>query len=354
MQKWEENIRKVVPYVPGEQPRESNIIKLNTNENPYPPSPLVKKAMEELEVNKLRLYPDPVASELVGELANYYRVDESQIFVGVGSDDVLAMAFMTFFNSSKPILFPDITYSFYDVWADLFRIPYERVSLDDNFHINPGDYYKENGGVIFPNPNAPTGIYEKIEVIEDILRHNTDSIVIIDEAYVDFAPKSCLELLNKYENLVIVQTFSKSRSMAGLRVGFAIASRKLIKALNDVKYSYNSYTMDYTSIKLGAAAVKDDEYFKATVKKIITTREQMKVSLRELGFKCLDSQSNFLFITHPKKRAKEIFESLKQQKIFVRYFDKERINNYLRVTIGTEEEMKELIIKLRDILLLDF
>ena len=259
MKAFEKNIRKVEPYVPGEQPQRK-VIKLNTNENPYAPAPGVTKALEEMNTDRLRLYPDPTAAPLVNALADFYHVNPDQVFVGVGSDDVLSMCFLTFFNSEKPIFFPDITYSFYKVWADLYRIPYECQKLDENFKIVKEDYYKENGGVIFPNPNAPTSIYEDLEFVEDIIRHNQDVIVIVDEAYIDFAGESALSLLDKYDNLIITQTFSKARSMAGMRIGYAIASPLLIKYLNDAKYSFNSYTMNKTSLVYGAEAVKDKEY----------------------------------------------------------------------------------------------
>ena len=348
MKNWEKNIRKVVPYVPGEQPKVSGIIKLNTNENPYPPSPRVKQMMERIEYENLRLYPDPTCSVLVKALADYYNVSEDMVFVGVGSDDVIAMAFMTFFNSDKPILFPDITYSFYDVWADLFKIPYNRPALDDNFKIKKEDYYVENGGIIFPNPNAPTGVEMPLDEIEDIVKHNSDVIVIIDEAYIDFGGTSGLPLINKYDNLLVVQTFSKSRSMAGSRIGYMIGNPVLIKYINDVKYSYNSYTMDRINLELGKEALLDQEYFKETCEKIIKTRETTKVELKKLGFDFNDSKANFIFATHKTYKAKDIFEYLKSQKIYVRYFDKERIDNHLRITVGTDEEMNRLIEVLKD------
>ena len=348
MKNWEKNIRKVVPYVPGEQPKVSGIIKLNTNENPYPPSPRVKQMMERIEYENLRLYPDPTCSVLVKALADYYNVSEDMVFVGVGSDDVIAMAFMTFFNSDKPILFPDITYSFYDVWAYLFKIPYNRPALDDNFKIKKEDYYVENGGIIFPNPNAPTGVEMPLDEIEDIVKHNSDVIVIIDEAYIDFGGTSALPLINKYDNLLVVQTFSKSRSMAGSRIGYMIGNPVLIKYINDVKYSYNSYTMDRITLELGKEALLDQEYFKETCEKIIKTRETTKVELKKLGFDFNDSKANFIFATHKTYKAKDIFEYLKSQKIYVRYFDKERIDNHLRITVGTDEEMNRLIEVLKD------
>ena len=342
MKAFEKNIRKVEPYVPGEQPQRK-VIKLNTNENPYAPAPGVTKALEEMDTDRLRLYPDPTAAPLVNALADFYHVNPDQVFVGVGSDDVLSMCFLTFFNSEKPIFFPDITYSFYKVWADLYRIPYECQKLDENFKIVKEDYYKENGGVIFPNPNAPTGLYEDLADVEDIIAHNQDVIVIVDEAYVDFAGRSALELIDKYENLIIVQTFSKARSMAGMRIGYAMGSAELIKALNDVKYSFNSYTMNRTSILLGTASIEDDVYFKETVEKIVNTREWFKAEMKKLGFTFPDSKANFLFASHPKVPAKEIFEAAREKDIYVRYFDKPRINNYLRITIGTDEEMEKFL-----------
>lgn len=343
MKLWEANIRKVVPYVPGEQPDQQRVIKLNTNENPYPPAPGVMESLYAFDTDRLRLYPDPEAKTLVHAIARRYRVSPEQVFTGVGSDDVLAMAFLTFFNSKKPILFPDITYSFYDVWAELFRIPYQTIPLNAEFRMDAGDYDIPNGGVIFPNPNAPTGELESLEHIEHILQHNQDVIVIVDEAYIDFGGTSALKLLDQYENLLIIQTFSKSRSLAGMRIGYAFGSQTLIKYLNDVKYSFNSYTMNQLTLAAGAAALDDETYFRDTIHKIITTRERVKKEFRELGFVFGDSQSNFLFVTHPKVSAKELFETLKREHIYVRYFNKPRIDNYLRITIGTDEQMDILI-----------
>ena len=347
MREFEKNIRKVEPYVPGEQPQRK-VIKLNTNENPYPPAPGVEKALEEMDTDRLRLYPDPTASVLVNELAEFYHVKPEQVFVGVGSDDVLSMCFLTFFNSEKPIFFPDITYSFYKVWAELYRIPYECQKLDDQFRIVKEDYYKENGGVIFPNPNAPTAVYKDLSEIEDIIEHNQDVIVIVDEAYIDFAGRSALELIDKYENLIVVQTFSKARSMAGMRIGYAISNPALIKYLNDAKYSFNSYTMNQTSLVAGVESVKDKAYFEETVHKIVDTREWAKEEFTKLGFEFPDSQANFIFVKHPKYDAKELFEALKAHDIYVRYWGSERIEQYLRVTVGTREEMEALFAFLRD------
>lgn len=346
---WENNIRKVIPYVPGEQPKENDIIKLNTNENPYPPSPKAVKALKSFDCSRMRLYPDPNSDILVNSLAKRYKVKPSQVFVGVGSDDVISMAFLTFFNSDKPILFPDITYSFYDVWADVYKIPYKTMSLDDNFRINKTDYFQENGGIIFPNPNAPTGVYESNEMIEEIVKANKNSIVIIDEAYIDFGGESCIGLTEKYDNLLVVQTFSKSRSMAGMRIGYAIGNEKLIKYMNDVKFSINSYTMNHVTQVCGAAAVEDEEYFIETIKKITDVRENTKKELKKLGFTFTDSKSNFLFAAHDKVKAETIFNELKSRKIYVRYWNKPRINNYLRISIGTAEEMEKLISALKEI-----
>ena len=342
MKAWENNIRKVIPYVPGEQPKKEKMIKLNTNENPYPPAPGVKDVLTSFDTDRLRLYPDPKIEKLTDAIAERYGLNSNQVFVGVGSDDVLAMCFMTFFNSNRPILFPDITYSFYDVWAEEFRIPYKQIPLDGNFTIRPEDYAGENGGIVFPNPNAPTGKLLPLEDVERIIAQNPDVIVIVDEAYIDFGGISALPLIDKYDNVLVVQTFSKSRSMAGMRIGFAIGHPDLIKALNDVKYSYNSYTMNMPSLILGTETVKDDAYFKETVQKIIDTREWSKTRLTELGFTFPDSMSNFIFASHNRVPAKELFEALKKQQIYVRYFDQPRLSNYLRISIGTREEMEAL------------
>lgn len=342
MKPWEANIRKVVPYTPGEQPNESGMIKLNTNENPYSPAPGVEKALENLDTDTLRLYPDPTAGDLVHSIAGFYGLKDEQVFTGVGSDDVLAMCFLTFFNSDKPIFFPDITYSFYEVWANLYRIPYTCKELDKNFEIVPEDYYGENGGVIFPNPNAPTGLYQELDKVEDIIRHNPDVIVIVDEAYVDFAGESARSLIDKYDNLIVVQTFSKARSMAGMRIGYAISNPHLIKCLNDVKYSFNSYTMNQTSLVCGVEAVKDRAHFEETVHKIIETREWAKEELAKLGFEFLDSKANFIFAKHPEYDAKELFEAMKKENIYVRFWGSRRIEQYMRITIGTKEEMETM------------
>lgn len=349
MREWENNIRKVEPYVPGEQPKQDNVIKLNTNENPYPPTPKALEAANRFNMDRLRLYPDPEALDLVNAIAEYYGMEKEQVFVGVGSDDVISMCFLTFFNSKKPILFPNITYSFYSVWADLYRIPYETPELDSDFNIKPEDYYKENGGVIFPNPNAPTALYMELDKVEDIIKHNQDVVVIIDEAYIDFGGKSAIEFVNKYDNVLIVQTFSKSRSMAGMRIGYAFGNKKLIKALNDVKYSFNSYTMNMPSLAYGVEAVKDKDYFEKCVNEIINTRQYSEEKLKKLGFSFPASKANFIFATHKSVPASKIFEELKKRNIYVRYFNKPIIDNYLRITIGTKEQMDKLFEALAEI-----
>ena len=350
MKNWEANVRRVTPYTPGEQPDQPDMIKLNTNENPYPPAPGVREALKNLDIDAMRLYPDPTAGELVAAIAECYGLEKEQVFVGVGSDDVLAMSFLTFFNSGRPILFPDITYSFYDVWAELFHIPYERPALDENFHIRKEDYFRENGGIVFPNPNAPTGVELPLEEIEEIVARNQDVVVIVDEAYVDFGARSAVPLLKKYENLLVVQTFSKSRSLAGMRIGFACGNQKLIKYLNDAKYSFNSYTMDRTALAAGTAAVKDQAYFQETCRKIIETREWTKKELKALGFSFEDSKANFIFASHNDCPAQELFQALRKRHIYVRYFPKGRTADFLRITIGTQKEMETLTEFLREYL----
>ena len=348
----EDNFRKVTPYVPGEQPKIKNLIKLNTNENPYPPAPGVRKALEELasDIGILRKYPAPDCEILEEAISEYYGISRDKLFVGVGSDGVLSMAFLTFFNSNKPVLFPDITYSFYDVWAEVYRIPYKQIPLNEQFEINIEDYRIENGGIVIANPNAPTGVSKGKAWIEDFLKEHRDSVVIVDEAYVDFGAESVIDLIDSYENLLVVQTFSKSRSMAGMRIGMAFGCENLIKYLKDVKFSVNSYTMNTTSLLLGVEAIRDEEYFREHVDKIIATRERAKLQLKSLGFEMPDSKTNFLFVTHPRMRAEKIFASLRERGIIVRHFAKPRIDNYLRISVGTDEETEKLVNAMAEIL----
>lgn len=343
MSTWRDNLRTIEPYVPGEQPNLPDMIKLNTNENPYPPSPKVVEVLKSFDCDSLRLYPDPNSQLLADALAKRYGLASDQVFLGVGSDDVLAIAFMTFFNSKKPVLFPDITYSFYDVWAELFQIPYERPALDEHFDLIREDYYKENGGVVIANPNAPTGVLQNIDFLRDVIEHNRDVVVIIDEAYADFSESSALELTKEYDNVLIVQTYSKSRALAGMRIGYAMGNPELIKAMNDVRYSYNSYPMTRLSVALGVAALKDETYFQDTVAKVIETREWTKEQLKRLGFSFRDSRTNFIFAAHESVPAVQIFDALREKHIFVRHFSQKRIDNYLRISIGTREEMERFI-----------
>lgn len=350
---WTKNLRNIEPYVPGEQSKDKDIVKINANENPYPPSPKAIEVLKSFDTNKLRFYPSANSTKLKEAIAKYYKVDVSNVFVGNGSDDVLAVAFQSFFNSEKPIVYPDLTYSFYPVWCSLFGIKYKNYPVGDDFRINPEDYKEKNGGVVIPNPNAPTSLGEGLDFVEKILNYNQDSVVIIDEAYVDFGGTSSIPLIDKYENLLVTGTFSKSRSLAGLRIGFAIGSKALIDVMEAVKNSYNSYTVDSLSIEMGAASIEDDEYFKSTCKKVIKTRERVTLELEKLGFDVLDSQTNFIFATHNKHNMKSLFEYLKTQKVFIRYFSLPRIENYVRITIGTNEEMDIFLEKTKEFILND-
>ena len=340
-------LRRIDPYVPGEQPQSADIIKLNANENPYPPAPGVQQALRSFDASRLAPYPDANGKALKTALADRFGVKPTQVFLGNGSDDVLALAFQSFFCSGEPILYPDITYSFYPVWCDLFRIPYETVPLDENFCVRVRDYDRPNGGIVLPNPNAPTGRGVSLDFLEDLLQHNTDCVVIIDEAYVDFGAQSAVPLIEKYENLLVVQTMSKSRSLAGLRIGYALGSETLIATLEAVKNSYNSYTMDAVALAAGEAAVADEAYFQETCRKVIATRERTAEELCKLSFTVSPSLTNFLFVTHPKKEAPVIFEYLRQKNIFIRYFKLPRIDNYLRITVGTDAQMDRMIEELR-------
>lgn len=350
---WTKNLRNIEPYVPGEQSKDKDIVKINANENPYPPSPKAIEVLKSFDTNKLRFYPSANSTKLKEAIAKYYKVDVSNVFVGNGSDDVLAVAFQSFFNSEKPIVYPDLTYSFYPVWCSLFGIKYKNYPVGDDFRINPEDYKEKNGGVVIPNPNAPTSLGEGLDFVEKILNYNQDSVVIIDEAYVDFGGTSSIPLIDKYENLLVTGTFSKSRSLAGLRIGFAIGSKALIDVMEAVKNSYNSYTVDSLSIEMGAASIEDDEYFKSTCKKVIKTRERVTLELKKLGFDVLNSQTNFIFVTHNKHNMKSLFEYLKTQKVFIRYFSLPRIENYVRITIGTNEEMDIFLEKTKEFILND-
>lgn len=340
---WSQVVRELEPYVPGEQPQIDGLIKLNTNESPYPPSPEVIKLMTHDAIDRLRLYPDPNSKKLKNTIANYYGVTAEQVFVGNGSDEVLGLLFMAFFQQEKPLLFPDISYSFYPVYCKLFGIAYKTPALRDDFTINFDDYTSENGGIIFPNPNAPTAIGKPLADIENLLQKNTESVVVVDEAYIDFGGETAISLVDKYPNLLVVQTLSKSRSLAGMRVGFAVGNKDLITALDRVKNSFNSYPLDRLAEAATIAAFEDDAYFKACRDKIIATREWTVKELEALGFNVLPSQANFVFAKPAQNNAAELAQKLREQKILVRYFGAARINEFLRITIGTPEQMQSMI-----------
>lgn len=335
--------KRAEPYVPGLQVNKPNIIKLNTNENAYPPSPKVMQAIQAEAEGTLQLYPSPTADDLRKSIASFNNLEPDQVFVGNGSDEVLAFSFMAFFEPGKKIRYPNITYSFYPVYAKLFDIPYEEVPVNDDFTLPTEKFFNSEGGVILPNPNAPTSIYLGLEHIEEILKNNPDQVVIIDEAYVDFAVESAASLVNKYDNLLVVQTTSKSRSLAGLRVGFALGNESLIQALIRMKDSFNSYTIDRLALAGAKAAFDDVEYFKKVTQQIVTTREKVTAQMEELGFTVLPSQANFIFVTHKEYSAKFLYEKLYEANILVRYFDQPFIDNYLRITIGTDKDMEQLI-----------
>jgi histidinol-phosphate aminotransferase len=340
---WSELVEQLEPYVPGEQPKIQGLTKLNTNENPYPPSPKVVAAITEDVIEHLRLYPDPSSACLKNVIANHFSVPQNCVFVGNGSDEVLAFAFQAFFQQDAPILFPDITYGFYPVYCNLYGVDSIELPLMDDFTINLSDYYRENGGIIFPNPNAPTGVVMGLEAIEGLLQKNTHSVVIVDEAYIDFGSESATGLVARYPNLLVVQTLSKSRSLAGVRVGFAVGSPELVNALERIKNSFNPYSIDRIAELAAIAAIEDVDYFEACCQKVIATRESTVVQLQALGFDVLPSKANFIMAKPNGLSAIALFEALREEKILVRYFSKPRIDEYLRITIGTDEDMRLLI-----------
>ncbi len=346
MRFWSPEVRDLEPYVPGEQPKIQNLLKLNTNENPYPPSPKVVDAVQAVlthQADALRLYPDPDATALKQAIAKQQNVDVSQVFVGNGSDEVLAHIFKAFFIQQEPILYPDITYSFYPVYSQFFGVQTKQIPLNEKFEIDISDYEQENGGIIITNPNAPTSIALGLDKIEQVLKANPNRVIVIDEAYVDFGAESAVELVSRYENLVVCQTTSKSRSLAGLRVGFAIGQAHLIAALEAVKNSFNSYPIDRFAIAAAVASFEDQDYFQEQCKKVIASREKLVANLTELGFKVLPSKANFIFATHSLHDAAQLAEKLREQGIIVRYFNKPRINQFLRITIGTDEQNQRLV-----------
>ena len=347
---WSPIVHDLDPYVPGEQPKVANLVKLNTNESPYGPSPKALAAIQSYEGDRLRLYPDPDASELKQVIADYHAVKLEQVFVGNGSDEVLAHIFHGLFQQSAPILFPDISYSFYPVYCRLYRIDYECIPLDINLAINTADYARENGGIIFPNPNAPTGHLLALNEIETLLQRNTDSVVVVDEAYIDFGGQTAITLVDSYPNLLVTQTLSKSRSLAGLRIGFAVGHVDLIEALIRVKDSFNSYPLDSLAIAAGVASFEDDAYFKQTCQQVVQSREAVIVGLRELGFEVVPSAANFVFASHKEKDAALLTSGLRSKGVIVRHFKQDRIEQYLRITIGTEQENQRLLAVLPDLI----
>ena len=340
---WSPIVKQLDPYVPGEQPKVLDLIKLNTNENPYPPSPQAIAAMKLETGDQLRLYSDPNASELKQTLAKHFNLTSQQVFVGNGSDEVLAHTFQALLKQDKPLLFPDISYSFYPVYCGLYEIEAKKIPLRDDFSIAAEDYQIENGGIIFPNPNAPTGKLLALEAVETMLKNNPNTVVVVDEAYIDFGGQSAACLVNDYDNLLVIQTLSKSRSLAGLRVGFALGHADLIDGLERVKNSFNSYPLDRIAIKGAVAAIEDTAYFEATRERIISSRENMLVKLEQLGFESLPSAANFIFTKHQSLSAKSIAEQLRAKNIIVRHFDKPRISEYLRISIGSETECQQLL-----------
>lgn len=340
---WSPVVHNLKPYMPGEQPKIADLIKLNTNENPYGPSPKVLEKLKQGINNDLRLYPDPNASDLKQTIADYYNIETKQVFVGNGSDEVLAHIFNALFQHDLPLLFPDITYSFYPVYCKLYQIDYHTIPLTKQFEIKVADYQRENGGIIFPNPNAPTSRLLALNEIEQLLQSNTQSVVVIDEAYIDFGGETAISLVEQYPNLLVTQTLSKSRSLANLRIGFAVGHADLIEALLRVKDSFNSYPMSNLAMAAGIEAFNDHTYFKEICHKIINSRDQLEQQLMQLGFECLPSKANFIFATHSHHNAEQLAAELRKHGIIVRHFKHARIAQFLRITIGTSEQNQQLI-----------
>ena len=346
---WSDVVKGLTPYVPGEQPRLANLVKLNTNENPYGPSPRALDAIRAATGESLKLYPDPNAEQLKLAIGNYHGIDARNIFVGNGSDEVLAHTFLALLKHQRPILFPDISYSFYPVYCGLYQVAFETVPLPDDFSIRVADYAKPNGGIIFPNPNAPTGCLVPLADIEWLLRANPDSVMVVDEAYVDFGGESAIPLIARYPNLLVVQTLSKSRSLAGLRIGFAAGHADLVEALERVKNSFNSYPLDRLAIAGAVASYEDRDYFEQTCKAVIASREKLVAELKVLGFEVLPSAANFIFARHPRHDAQESALALRRRGIIVRHFKQPRIEQFLRITVGTDEQCAALATALREI-----
>jgi len=340
---WSAFVHNLQPYVPGEQPKMANLVKLNTNENPYGPSPKVLEAIQLSVSDRLRLYPDPTSRELKQTIADYYKVNTANVFIGNGSDEVLGHIFHALFQHEPPLLFPDITYSFYPVYCQLYKIDYQTIPLTADFQIHIDDYLRDNGGIIFPNPNAPTGCLLSVAEIERLLQNNQDSVVVVDEAYIDFGGETAIPLLQQYPNLLVTQTLSKLRPLAGMRFGFAVGHADLIEALVRVKDSFNSYPVDSLAEVAGVAAFRDRTYFKETCDKVIQSRDKVTLGLQELGFEVLPSAANFVFARHPEHDAADLAAGLRKEGIIVRHFSKRRIDQFLRITIGTASENQHLL-----------
>jgi len=347
---WSPFVKQLVPYVAGEQPKMNRLVKLNTNENPYGPSPKALAAMQAQINDDLRLYPDPNGEVLKQAIADYYQVSPKQVFVGNGSDEVLAHAYHAFFQQDKPLLFPDISYSFYPVYCGLYRVEPKPIALNAQFQINLADYQQENGGIIFPNPNAPTGCLLGLTEIEALLQQNTETVVLVDEAYIDFGGESAVALVDKYPNLLVTQTLSKSRALAGMRVGLAIGHPQLIEGLERIKDSFNSYPLDRVALAGAAAAFADRDYFEQSCAKIIASREQLTEQLVSLGFEVLPSAANFVFARHPQQDAAQLSAQLREQGVIVRHFTQPRIAQFLRITVGANEQNKALVDALTELL----
>ncbi|MFZ6768825.1 histidinol-phosphate transaminase [Undibacterium sp. Di26W] len=349
-QYWSEVVHELTPYVPGEQPKIDRLIKLNANENPYPPSPEVIAAIQAANTGDLRLYPDVGSDTLRDTIAAYHGLQADQVFVGNSSDEVLAHTFQALLKHKLPLLFPDISYSFYPVYCGLYEINYHRVPLGADFRLNVEDYLQANGGIIFPNPNAPTGCLLGLDKIEFLLQHNRDSVVVVDEAYVDFGGKTAISLISRYPNLLVIHTLSKSRSLAGLRVGFAAGHPDLIGGLNRVKNSFNCYPLDKLAVAGAIASFADEVYFQQSCNAVIASRERLSSSLTELGFEVLPSAANFIFARHPQRDAQQLALALRASGIVVRHFKQERISDFLRISIGTDVECEALVSALKILL----
>ncbi|MDC0542760.1 histidinol-phosphate transaminase [Methylophilaceae bacterium] len=347
---WGDIVKKLIPYTPGEQPKDLNLLKLNTNENPYGPSPNVLNKIKNNCNDSLRLYPDPESVELKKLLAEHHNLPIESVFVSNGSDESLAFIFQGLLKKDKPVLFPDITYSFYPVYCQLYEIKYKQIPLDQKFNINLDDYLIENGGIIFPNPNAPTGIPKTLKDIESLLLNNNNSVVVIDEAYVDFGTSSVIKLINRYENLIVTQSFSKGRSLAGMRIGCAFGSPSLIEALNRIKNSFNSYPIDRLAQISAMSSITDKIYFEENCNRVIEARVYLEAQLKSIGFEVLPSGANFIFTHHKQKSGEDIYDALRQNKILVRYFNSPaKISNFIRITIGTMNQMHKLVSVMREI-----